>query len=72
MIFYESPHRLMKTLQQFEVIFGKDRQASVSKELTKVYEETINGTLGELIATLENKKIKGEFVVVIAGNRKSK
>ena len=72
MIFYESPHRLMKTLQQFEAIFGKDRQASVSKELTNVYEETINGTIGELIATLENKKIKGEFVVVIAGNRKSK
>ena len=72
MIFYESPHRLMKTLRQFEEVFGKGRQASVSRELTKVYEETLNGTLGELVETFENKKNKGEYVLVIAGHRRNK
>lgn len=67
MIFYESPHRLIKTLNQFEETFGKDRKASVSRELTKVYEETVNGTLEELVRAFQNKKIKGEFVLVVAG-----
>lgn len=67
MIFYESPHRLMKALLQFEEIFGKDRKASVSRELTKIYEETVNGTIEELVKVFENKKIKGEFVLVVAG-----
>lgn len=69
MIFYESPHRLMKTLQQFEEVFGKDRRASVSKELTKIYEETVNGTLEELVKAFEDRKIKGEFVLIVAGAR---
>ena len=67
MIFYESPHRLIKTLIQFEETFGKDRKASVSRELTKVYEETVNGTLEELVKVFQDKKIKGEFVLVVAG-----
>lgn len=67
MVFYESPHRLMKTLQQFAEFFGDDRQASVSRELTKIYEETHNGTLADLIAHYQDKKIKGEIVVVVAG-----
>ena len=67
MIFYESPHRLIKTLNQFEETFGKDRKASVSRELTKVYEETVNGTLEELVKVFQDKKIKGEFVLVVAG-----
>lgn len=67
MIFYESPHRLMKTLRQFEEFFGKERYVSVSRELTKVYEETVNGTLETLTETFENKRIKGEFVLVVAG-----
>ena len=69
MIFYESPHRLLKTLTQFADVFGKDRQASVSRELTKIYEETINGTLQELIEVFGDRKIKGEFVLVVAGEK---
>ncbi len=67
MIFYESPHRLVKALGQFADVLGKDRQASVSRELTKIYEETINGTLEEIINHLGEKKIKGEIVIIIAG-----
>ena len=67
MIFYESPHRLLKSLQQFSEYFGEDRQASVSRELTKLYEETIRGTLTEIIAYFAEKTIKGEIVIVVAG-----
>ena len=66
-IFYESPHRLIKTLSQFEEVFGGDRLASVSRELTKLYEETKNGTLTEIIEYFKDKKIKGEIVIIIAG-----
>lgn len=68
MIFYESPYRLTKTLQQFKVYFGHDRQASVSRELTKIFEETVNGTLGELAERFGATDVKGEIVIVIAGN----
>ena len=68
MIFYESPHRLMKTLLQFSEAFGKERMASVSRELTKLYEENISGTLQELIAYYEENPIKGEIVLVVQGN----
>lgn len=67
MIFYESPHRLVKSLEQFSEYFGADRQASVSRELTKLYEETIRGTLTEIIAYFAEKTIKGEIVIVVAG-----
>ena len=67
MIFYESPHRLVKALQQFADFLGEDRQASVSRELTKIHEETIRGSLAEVITHFENKKVKGEIVIVIAG-----
>lgn len=67
MIFYESPHRLVKALQQFAEYFGTERQASVSRELTKLHEETVNGTLPEIIAYFADKSIKGEIVVVVAG-----
>jgi 16S rRNA (cytidine1402-2'-O)-methyltransferase len=67
MIFYESPHRLLKSLTQFAEYFGPDRQASVSRELTKIYEETVRGTLAELIAYYTAKGVKGEIVVVVAG-----
>lgn len=67
MIFYESPHRLLKSLEQFVEYFGADRQASVSRELTKVYEETIRGTLTEIIAYFAEKTIKGEIVIVVSG-----
>lgn len=67
MIFYESPHRLIKALNQWGETFGYERQASVSRELTKLYEETINGSIRELIDHFDNQKIKGEIVVIIAG-----
>lgn len=69
MIFYESPHRLLKTLQQFSEVFGPDRQGSVSRELTKVFEETVRGTLPEIITYFAEKTIKGEIVIVVAGKQ---
>jgi 16S rRNA (cytidine1402-2'-O)-methyltransferase len=65
-ILYESPHRLKKTLDLFKEFFGPERLISVSRELTKVYEETINGTLEEVAAYFSPKEIKGEIVIVIA------
>lgn len=67
MIFYESPYRLLKTLKDFAAYFGDDRPASVSRELTKMFEETINGTLAELHTHFTKKPVKGELVLVIAG-----
>jgi 16S rRNA (cytidine1402-2'-O)-methyltransferase len=58
MIFYESPHRLIKTLEQFAAHFGEERQASVSRELSKLFEETINGSLKEIINYFAEKIIK--------------
>jgi len=65
-VLYESPHRLIKSLEQLKEFLG-DRQASVSRELTKMFEETVRGTLSELIIHFTEKGIKGEFVIVIAG-----
>jgi 16S rRNA (cytidine1402-2'-O)-methyltransferase len=67
MIFYESPFRLVKTLEQFALFFGADRKASVSRELTKLYEETVRGTVAELAAYFTTKQPKGEIVIVVAG-----
>ncbi|MGV3597307.1 MAG: 16S rRNA (cytidine(1402)-2'-O)-methyltransferase [Bacteroidota bacterium] len=67
MIFYESPYRLLKTLKDFAAYFGDDRPASVSRELTKMFEETVNGTLAELHTHFTKKPVKGELVLVIAG-----
>jgi 16S rRNA (cytidine1402-2'-O)-methyltransferase len=69
MIFYESPHKLIKTLTQFAEYFGEERQVSVSRELTKLYEETIRGTVKEVLNHFENKAPKGEFVVVVEGRK---
>ncbi len=69
MIFYESPHKLIKTLTQFAEYFGEERQVSVSRELTKLYEETVRGTVSEVLAHFENKAPKGEFVVVVEGKK---
>jgi 16S rRNA (cytidine1402-2'-O)-methyltransferase len=68
-IFYESPHKLIKTLTHFCEYFGEDRQVSVSRELTKLYEETIRGTTKEVLLHYTNKPPKGEIVVVVAGNK---
>lgn len=67
MIFYESPHRLMKTLQQFKAYFGVERKVSVSRELTKMFEETVNGSTEEVINHFMAKNIKGEIVIVVEG-----
>ena len=68
MIFYESPHRLLKTLSQFVEIFGPTRRISVSRELTKMYEETQRGTVEEVLSVFQGRDaIKGEFVVVVEG-----
>ena len=67
MIFYVSPHKLIKTLQQFSEYFGVERQVSVSRELTKMYEETIRGTVVEILKHFENKPPKGEIVLIVAG-----
>jgi len=66
-ILYESPHRFVKTLDEMETWFGADRQISVSRELTKVFAETVRGTVSEVKAYFETHPAKGEFVICIAG-----
>jgi len=68
-IFYESPHKLLKTLANFCEYFGDDRQVSVSRELTKLYEETIRGTAKEVLDHYTSKPPKGEIVIVVAGKK---
>jgi 16S rRNA (cytidine1402-2'-O)-methyltransferase len=67
MLFYESPFRLVKALKEFSEVFGKDRKASVSRELTKFFEETKRGTLEELAEYFSQKTVKGEIVIVVEG-----
>ncbi len=67
MIFYESPHKLVKTLTHFVEYFGGDRQVTVSRELTKLYEETIRGTAKEVLEHYVTKPPKGEIVIVVGG-----
>ena len=67
MVFYESPHKLIKTLANFCEYFGEERQLSVSRELTKLYEETIRGKAKEVLEHYTNKPPKGEIVIVVAG-----
>ena len=69
MVFYESPHKLLKTLSQFKVYFGEDRQISVSRELTKLYEETIRGTIDEVLQHFVKTPPKGEIVIVVSGKK---
>ncbi len=67
MIFYESPMRLVKTLELFKATFGPARKAAVSRELTKMFEENITDTLENLILHFTAKQVKGEIVIVVAG-----
>jgi 16S rRNA (cytidine1402-2'-O)-methyltransferase len=67
MIFYESPYRLLKTLQQFAEFFGADRQVSVCREISKIHEESVRGTLEEVIAHFTTTEPRGEIVIVLAG-----
>lgn len=68
-ILYESPHRLEKTLNQMLEFFGEDRKVSVSRELTKIHEETVTGQLKEVINHFEGGKVRGEIVIVIDGKK---
>jgi 16S rRNA (cytidine1402-2'-O)-methyltransferase len=67
MVFYESPYRLLKTLTQFAEVFGSDRQVSVSREISKIHEEHVRGTLEDVIAHFSTTAPRGEIVIVLAG-----
>ncbi len=69
MIFYESPYRLLKTLQQFAEVFGMERLVSVCREISKVHEESVRGTLEEVIAHFVEHAPKGEIVIVVEGGK---
>ncbi|MGB6153227.1 MAG: 16S rRNA (cytidine(1402)-2'-O)-methyltransferase, partial [Pricia sp.] len=68
-IFYESPYKLLKTLGDFVAYFGADRPVSVSRELSKLYEETVRGTAEEVLGHYTEKPPKGEIVVVVGGRK---
>jgi len=72
MVFYESPHKILKTLNDFLIHFGSNRKVSISRELTKIYEETIRGTIHSVLESLTKKSIKGEIVVIVEGYKASK
>ena len=67
MIFYESPYRVVKTLQQFAEAYGGDRQVRVCREISKIHEESVRGTLDEVIAHFKEKEPKGEIVIILGG-----
>jgi len=69
MVFLESPHKLLKTLGDFALHFGEERPMSVSREITKLHEETYRGTVAETLAYFEAKGVKGEFVLVVGGGK---
>lgn len=70
LVFYESPYKLIKTLKELTENFGHDREVSISKEISKIHETTIRGKLGEVSEQLNETNIKGEFVIILEGNRK--
>ena len=72
MVFYESPYRVLKTLQQFAEVFGGERQVSVCREISKIHEESVRGSLAEAIAHFTEHEPRGEFVIVLAGNENKK
>ena len=69
MIFYESPHRILKTLKLFLLYFGEERKITITREISKIYEETIRGTIIDLIKVYETNKPRGEFVIIVSGNK---
>lgn len=70
MVFYESPYRVLKTLQQFAEVFGDDRKVSCCREISKVHEESVRGTIAEVIAHFKETEPRGEFVIVVGGCEK--
>lgn len=71
-IFYESPYRIVKTLMQFIEVFGTDRPVSVCREISKLHEESVRGTLQEVLAHFQEHEPRGEFVIVLGGNDQEK
>lgn len=71
-IFYESPYRLVKTLTQFAEYFGNERQVSVSREISKLYEETVRGTIDEVVSHFKMNEPKGEIVIILEGLKEGK
>ena len=67
MVFYESPYRLVKTLEQFVEAYGQDRRCSVTREISKVHEETVRGTLAEVAGHFKSNEPRGEIVIVVEG-----
>ncbi|MBQ9560231.1 MAG: 16S rRNA (cytidine(1402)-2'-O)-methyltransferase [Bacteroidaceae bacterium] len=67
LVFYESPHRVVKTLEQFAEVFGPDRAVSVCREISKVHEESVRGTVAEVLAHFREEEPRGEFVIVLGG-----
>lgn len=67
MVFYESPYRVLKTLEQFAEYFGEDRRVSACREISKIHEESVRGTLAEVIAHFKETEPRGEFVIVVEG-----
>ena len=72
MIFYESPYRVVKTLEQFAEVFGEERRVGCCREISKLHEESVRGTLAEAIAHFKETEPRGEFVIVVAGKEKVK
>lgn len=72
MVFYESPYRVVKCLEQLAEVFGRERRVAVSRELTKKFEQTVRGSIDEALAHFRTTEPKGEFVIVVAGKSKSK
>lgn len=70
MIFYESPYRVIKCLEQFEEVFGSERKVAVSREITKIHEQTVRGSIQEVLAHFKEHPPKGEFVIVLQGKPK--
>ena len=66
-IFYESPHRIVKTLEQFQQVFGADRQCAVCREISKVHEECVRGTVAQVLKHFSETEPKGEFVLILSG-----
>jgi 16S rRNA (cytidine1402-2'-O)-methyltransferase len=72
MVFYESPHKILRTLKDFKTVFGNERKISISRELTKIFEENIRGSILEVLRLISEKPPKGELVIIVEGYKKSK
>ena len=68
MVFYESPFRVQKSLEQFKEVFGTDRQACLARELSKIHEEYIRGSLEEILRSIEDRELKGECILIVGGS----